>query len=203
LHIRLSPTGGNQDVGSRDYWFPVEPQHDNQNLYLRVSAQVSMRTDEGLYPVRLSFSGPQPPEGDRPVLPRDAPFRNTIRFLLPFYIPSQNVGHEMWLEDMPDIPLLDTRGTDVVLQPQPEGQDPAEGPSRQGASGGRPRPGIISRAGRRAQPSTPTPRGEEDTGANIGEGSTSPPPSAGRTRTAAEAGLDDDGRPPQIPRIER
>lgn len=201
LHIRLAPAGGSQNVGPRDYWVPLEPQYDNQNLHLRASVQVSRRTDEGLYPVRFSFSGPQPAEGDRPVLPRDAPFRNTIRFMLPFYIYPQNLGYDMWQEDIPDAPLLDTRGTDVVLQPQPAGQDPA-GSSQQGTSPGRPRPSIISRLGRRFQPSTPTTRGKGDTNTNIGEGSANSEPRSGRTRTAAEAGLDEDGGPSQRPRVD-
>ncbi|ROW01369.1 hypothetical protein VMCG_05862 [Cytospora schulzeri] len=179
LHIQITPTGGSQDLGSRDYWFPVEPQYDNENLRLQVSAQVLRPTEEGLHPVRFSFAGPQPAEGDEQVLPEDAPFKNTIKFMLPFYVHPKNITYEMWLEDIPDVPLMDTRGTDVVFQPQ------AAGPSQQGTPPSQPLPSVTSIASTGEQPEVPP----------------GPSPSKDKARTASEASLEEGGSPSQKPKI--
>ncbi|KUI69541.1 hypothetical protein VM1G_05268 [Cytospora mali] len=205
LHIRITPTHAPQAVGSRDYWVPLPPEHNNQGLRLRVSAQVGRHTPEGLYPVRFSFSGPQapegsqPPEGQPPVLPRDAPFRNTIRFNLPFYIRPEHLAYEMWQEDLPSVPLVDTRGIDVVNEPQRGHQEPADW-NQQGTDPGRPRTTLFRRVNRTAQPDTPTPQGRGGTVTNIGDSAPKSSPSKGRTRTATEAGHDEGGSPPRKPR---
>ncbi|KUI55710.1 Ubiquitin carboxyl-terminal hydrolase 27 [Cytospora mali] len=205
LHIRITPTNAPQAVGSRDYWVPLPPEHNNQGLRLRVSTQVGRHTPEGLYPVRFSFSGPQapegsqPPEGQPPVLPRDAPFRNTIRFNLPFYIRPEHVAYEIWQEDLPNVPLMDTRGIDVINESQRGRQEPADS-SQQGMGSGRPRTTLLRRVNRRAQPDTPTPQGRGGTVTIIGDNAPKSSPSKGRTRTATEAGHDEGGSPSQKPK---